>query len=452
MATKKAFAAGKFYTSIKEELQENINNFQNNHKEDYNITSRLLIAPHAGYIYSGQLAYDTFSYFDKNVSNIFIFAPTHRKSINNVALSTYDEFETPLGNLTVNKIIQNDIIKTFNCEYCDEAFEEEHAIEVQLPFIQHIFKDKNVKIVPILIGNDDADKVFKIISHYYPIKSTAFIISSDLSHYLPHEKAMQIDIITARMIEEKHLQGFRFEQACGAVPVCAATQFALANNYTFIRVGLINSSLATGDKERVVGYGGWLLYEGEKNQFIKEYFSPKLIDIVRKTIYAKLMCKSQINITNYMPYPQVLDSDGACFVTIEIDGKLRGCIGSVLAHSQLIVDLIKNSYNAAFADPRFQPLTMEEYSKIKVSISLMGTPKPMSFKDEDDLLEQLVPDVDGLIIKDQNYQALYLPSVWKQIPDKKAFLYSLKQKAGLNPEHFSDTFEAFRFYSTYIEE
>ena len=69
----------------------------------------------------------------------------------------------------------------------------------------------------------------------------------------------------------------------------------------------------------------------------------------------------------------------------------------------------------------------------------MGTPKPMSFNDENDLLEQLVPDIDGLIIKDQNYQALYLPSVWKQIPDKKAFLYSLKQKAGLPPEHFSNT-------------
>jgi len=453
MTVKTPFASGKFYTSVKEELINDIDNyFMSNHKHDYNISSRLLIVPHAGYIYSGQLAFDTLYYIDRNVSNIFIFAPTHKKTVNNVALSTYDEFETPLGNLAVNKTIQADIIKNFSCEYCDEAFAEEHAIEVQLPFIQCLFKNKQVKIVPILIGNDDVQKVLKIINEYYDLKSNAFIISSDLSHFLPQEKAQQIDIITARMIEEKHLAGFRFEQACGAIPVCASTQFALERGYSLIRVGLTSSAAATGDKSRVVGYGGWFLYEGERNEFIKEYFSPKVLDIARKTIKTKLEGKSEVNITSYMPYPQVLESDGACFVTLEINGILRGCIGSVLAHSQLIVDLIKNSYNAAFSDPRFQPLRPDEFDKIHISVSLLGPPSPINFTDEADLLEQLKPNIDGVIIKDKDYQALYLPSVWKQIPDKTLFLNSLKQKAGLAPDYFSNTFEAYRFNTVYIEE
>ncbi len=449
MVTKKSFAAGKFFTSQKEELQKTLDDFNSNHKLDYNITSRAIVAPHAGYTYSGQLAFDTFSYLDKTVKNIFIFAPTHKKTVNNLALCNCDDFETPLGNIPVNKDIQEEIIEKFSCEYSEEAFEEEHAIEVQLPFVKYFYDD--IQIIPILVGNDDVQKTFKIIQHYYPDKENAFVISTDLSHFLKLEEAMKVDVLTARMIEDKNIRGFRFEQACGAVPLCALTQFTLENNFSLIRVGLYDSSKSTGDTSRVVGYGGWLVAECEKNEFIRDNFAPKIIDVVKKTIDAKLSGKSEINITTYLPYPPILDSDCACFVTLEIDGNLRGCIGSVLAHSPLMIDLIKNSYNAAFADPRFQPLTREEFEHVTITVSLLSHPMPIQFNSEENLLEQLRPNIDGVIIKDKNYQALYLPEVWEKIPDKKLFLQSLKQKAGMPKDYFSDTFEAFRFTSIVIK-
>ena len=441
--------AGKFYPSSKEELLQNLEIFKANRKDDYNCFSRAIIVPHAGYMFSGQLAYNGISYLDRNVKNIFIFAPTHHKTVNNLALADYDEWETPLGKISTNIDIQKEIIKKFECEYSEEAFAQEHAVEVQIPFIQFMFE--NVKIVPILVGNDDVEKVLKIIKFYYPNKENAFIISSDLSHFLNEEEAQKVDILTARMIEDKHLQGFRFEQACGAVPICALTEFANQQNFSLIRIGLTNSGKITGDTSKVVGYGSWFLHEGEKNDFIAKNFAPKLLDIARKTIDAKLSGKSEINITSYLPYPPILDSDGACFVTLEIDRNLRGCIGSVLAHTSLLIDLIKNSYNAAFSDPRFAPLTREEFDKTDIAISILSAPKPINFKDEEDLLKQLKPKIDGIIIQDKGKQALYLPSVWEQLPEPKMFLRSLKQKAGLSPEHFSNSFEAYRFTTSYID-
>ncbi len=442
--------AGKFYTSIKAELLETLEKFKSNHKSDYNYFSRAIIVPHAGYMFSGQLAFDGFCRLDKNVKNIFIIAPTHHKSVNNLALANYDEWETPLGKVSVNKNIQEEIISQFGCEYSDKAFAEEHAIEVQIPFIQFNYKD--IKIIPILVGNDDVEKTLRIIKYYYVNPQNAFVISSDLSHFLKEAEAKKIDTLTARMIEEKNMQGFRFEQACGAVPICALTEFANQKNFSLIRIGLTNSAKATGDNSKVVGYGSWFLFEGEKNEFIEKNFSPKIIDIVKKTINAKLSGKTEINITNYMPYPPILDSDGACFVTLEENNILRGCIGSVIAHSPLIIDLIKNAYNAAFADPRFAPLSREEFEQISISVSLLSIPNLIKFEDEQDLLEQINPFVDGIIIKDKQKQALYLPSVWEQLPDKKLFLNSLKQKAGFAPNYFSKTIEAYRFKTNYIKE
>ena len=121
-----------------------------------------------------------------------------------------------------------------------------------------------------------------------------------------------------------------------------------------------------------------------------------------------------------------------------------------LRRSQAEDNLIKNAYNSAFSDPRFPPVSKEEFLKIELKVSILSSPVKMKFHNEDDLLNQIVPFVDGLIIKDGHYQAVYLPSVWDQLPDKKDFLDSLKQKAGLSRSYFSETFEAFRFGTEYI--
>ena len=172
-----------------------------------------------------------------------------------------------------------------------------------------------------------------------------------------------------------------------------------------------------------------------------------LINLV-KTVLKSSFTKERITID----YPQVLDETGACFVTLEKFGQLRGCIGSIIAHQPLIVDLVNHSKDAAFNDHRFNPVNQNELDDLKVSVSILTDPKKMEFNGEEDLLNKMVPNIDGIIIKDGNYQAVYLPVVWEQIPDKREFLNSLKMKAGLSPTHFSKTFEAYRFETIYIKE
>ena len=114
--------------------------------------------------------------------------------------------------------------------------------------------------------------------------------------------------------------------------------------------------------------------------------------------------------------------------------------------------MIAHSSDAAFNDYRFNPVTEDELNDLKVSISILTAPKAIEFDGEQDLLNKIVPNKDGIIIRDGDYQAVYLPSVWEQLPDKAEFLNSLKVKAGLSANYFSDTLEAYRYETVYIKE
>ena len=442
---KEPSVAGSFYTNDKQTLENQIKKFAEESKNTYEYRTRAVIVPHAGLVYSGRLAYEGISQIDKQVKNIFIFAPAHRVAFDGISLSGFDKWKTPLGEIEVNQDICKELEEKFKAKFNDNAIAPEHAIEIEVPIIQSVFE--GVKIIPVLVGRADFNVVTDILEEYYPNTENAFVISSDLSHFLTDERAKSIDKKTAEMIETGDMNGFRFEQACGALGIAGLVEFANKNEYSLIRIDMTNSSAASGDKSSVVGYGCWFLYEGDKNEFIKRYYWDLTIDIAKTTLKA-LFSNDKISIK----YPQVFDEMGACFVTLEKFGQLRGCIGSIVAHQPLITDLVQHAQDAAFNDYRFNKVTENELKDIKVSISLLTEPKKMDFTDEEDLLNKMVPNVDGIIIKDGRYQAVYLPVVWEQLPDKREFLNSLKMKAGLPPNHFSKNFEAYRFESIYIKE
>jgi len=146
-------------------------------------------------------------------------------------------------------------------------------------------------------------------------------------------------------------------------------------------------------------------------------------------------------------FPQDLQDKRASFITLKIEEELRGCIGVLDAKRALIEDVAENSFSAAFKDNRFSPLTREEFELIEVSISVLSTSEPLEFNTEDDLLVQLQPGVDGLILQDGIHRSTFLPSVWENISDAKEFLQNLKVKAGLPTDFWSDSIQ-FRRYTT----
>ncbi len=441
--------------------------------------SRAVIVPHAGLVYSGQLAYTGLSclFREKTADTeapcprtVFIFAPAHRAAFDGLALSSYGAWKTPLGTVPLDTSIIKEITRMNGggtAAYNDEAFTDEHAVEIQLPLLQKIAEDAAAagnalsqrncpfSVVPVLTGRVDPSVITDIIERYYGDPSCAFVISSDLSHFYSAHDSEKIDTDTAAMIETSDtdalLRNSPHKRACGADGIMGLIRFAAGRGWSLIRVGMTNSGVTSGDMDRVVGYGGWMLCESARNEFIKTRYAADVLHLCRKSIRTGL-AGTQSGPGGAAKLPAVFDEDGACFVTLEKDGALRGCIGSIVARRPLAADIWHNARSAAFEDPRFPPLGAEEFTGTDISVSLLSEPEDIVFSDEQDLLDQLVPGTDGLIIRDGSLQAVYLPSVWEQLPGKKEFLQSLKRKAGMPAGHFSRTFTAWRFYSVYVSE
>lgn len=147
-------------------------------------------------------------------------------------------------------------------------------------------------------------------------------------------------------------------------------------------------------------------------------------------------------------YPTALRVPAATFVTLERCGALRGCIGTLTAHQPLVADVAEHAFGAAFHDPRFAPLAAAEWPDTAVSISVLSPPVPLAFADEQDLLRQIRPGQDGLILEDQGHRATFLPAVWESLPEKADFWRHLKAKAGLQADHWSPTLAVKRYTAT----
>lgn len=143
--------------------------------------------------------------------------------------------------------------------------------------------------------------------------------------------------------------------------------------------------------------------------------------------------------------PPELGEPGATFVTLMQDGDLRGCIGTLLPHQSLANDVRENACNAAFRDPRFPPLTLQEWARTKVEVSLLTPPQPMQFKDEADALAQLRPGIDGIVLIAGYRRATFLPQVWEQLPTPSEFLAHLKRKAGLPADYWGPDVQLERY-------
>jgi hypothetical protein len=174
-----------------------------------------------------------------------------------------------------------------------------------------------------------------------------------------------------------------------------------------------------------------------------------LIQIARQSIAHGLEKKSGLSLM-LDEYPEKLRETRATFVTLKIDSQLRGCIGTTKPVSPLVLSVSDNAWSSAFRDPRFKPLTHDEFELIHISISILTPSIPITFGTEKDLLEQLRPDIDGLIIEKGSQRATFLPSVWEALQQPEDFLHQLKLKAGMRPEVCPE--RVWRYESISIEE
>ncbi len=406
---------------------------------------KAIIAPHAGYIYSGPVAASAYARLRAargTMTRVVLIGPSHRVPLRGLAVSTADAFATPLGELKVDREAVAKLIELPQVTTLDEAHAGEHSLEVHLPFLQEVLGE--VSIIPLVAGKATADEVAEVLELVWGGPETLIVISSDLSHYYDYETARRMDAATTQAIERLRPQDIGFEQACGRVPIIGLLTLARRQGLQCATIDLRNSGDTAGPKDRVVGYGAYMFEETGGSPGLRERHGHTLLAVADTSIDHGLEHGAPLPIAKG-EFAFELQEPGASFVTLKHGPRLRGCIGSLRATRSLIEDVAVNAFAAAFKDPRFPPLKREEWDGLDLSISILTPPKEIRCSSEADLLVQLRPGVDGVILEDGKRRGLFLPAVWEALPDPVDFLRHLKRKAGLAPDYWSAGTKVYRF-------
>jgi len=262
--------ASTFYPGNVTELRNEVRNFLHAAGTDQNAsqlkkdeisTLRVLIVPHAGYIYSGKIAASAYRLLQQNqhqFKRVLLLGPAHRVWLQGAAFPAVDAFETPLGEIKLDKARMQKLSAEFSwISVNDKAHAEEHCLEVQLPFLQETLGDFD--LLPLVVGETKTEQLAEMIQQFSADTETLIVISTDLSHFHDYQTAQEKDERTANAIELLEPQKLSPEDACGAYPLRGALVAASENKWQVHRLGLCNSGDTAGDYGRVVGYGAWAL-------------------------------------------------------------------------------------------------------------------------------------------------------------------------------------------------
>jgi AmmeMemoRadiSam system protein B len=256
--------AGLFYPGSADELARAVEQMLSSAPQQAALPVKAVIVPHAGYIYSGAVAaslYASLASRHDSIRRIVLLGPSHRVTFAGLALPACQAFSTPLGTVPLDQEAMARLKTLPQVAVDDAAHAQEHALEVQLPFLQSVFSD--FSLVPLLVGRASAEDIAEALEMVWGDAATLIVISSDLSHYLPYAQARKMDSRTARQIIELRPE-LTHEQACGAMPVngllLAARRHALHGKLIDLR----NSGDTAGDRQRVVGYGAFV-FSGEQD-------------------------------------------------------------------------------------------------------------------------------------------------------------------------------------------
>jgi len=407
---------------------------------------KLLVVPHAGFVYSGDvaaLAYAPLARWRGRIRRVVLLGPAHRVAVRGLAAPTVDAFETPLGRVPVDRAALEALRDLPQVGWSDPAHAHEHSLEVQLPFLQAVLGD-GFTLVPLVVGQAGPEPVGQVLDRLWGGDETLVVISSDLSHYLPDAQARARDRTTVQRILQ-FATDLRGDEACGAAPLNGALRVARRRGLVPRLLGLRTSADATGvarvDRERVVGYGAIAFDpaagaagKGSDDDEDETVFGQALVGTARRAIAHALGLPH----ADAIPGHPALARPGASFVSLHgFDGSLRGCVGRLQAVRPLGEDVHANARAAAFEDHRFEPLRAEEWAGLALEVSVLDPARPLAAASEAEALAALRPGIDGVILEWRGRRATFLPQVWEQLPAAADFFGALKRKAGLAADFWS---------------
>ena len=445
-----ASVAGQFYPLDKEELNNMFDDlFKFADKKAVDFEAKAFIAPHAGYVYSGEVSAKIYKHLEgREIDTVYILGNSHTQRFAGIAIDTNDVWKTPLGEVLVNKLVSEAMVKNsklFN--FSKEAHESDHVIEVQVPFLQKVL-GKDFKIVPMLFGNTKIDnQAVAMTIKKYLSENDIFIISSDLSHYPSYEKAKELDNKTLEFILsgdfdnlnahiDKNEGSLGVDTLCCGIDGVKSLMYMLNDkNWSSNLIAYMNSGdTAIGDKERVVGYGGILF--GEKNdnskKLLNSFQKEKLLDIAREATREYVINKK---IKDFEVEDKRLWEKEGTFVTLHSKGALRGCIGLIESQGEPLWKAVRDmAISAATEDPRFLPVEELELDALEYEVSVLSVPKKI------DDWTRIELGKHGVIIKNGFRSGVFLPQVADETGwSRDKFLEELcENKAGMDKECYKD--------------
>ena len=440
--------AGSWYPGETEILSRDVRRYlENAKKERLEGEIVALISPHAGYIYSGQVAAYAYKLIEGKVfDSVVVVAPSHRALFKGASLYDRGGYRTPLGVVPIDtELSQKMMERRKEIQFLPEAHSQEHSLEIQIPFLQVVLK--SFRLIPIVMEPywnwETCQSLASAIAETVRGKNVLLIASSDLSHFHSYDEAVKLDKIVLNHIERFDPEGLNRDlrsnrcEACGGGPVISimlAAKALGANQGKVLKY--LNSGDVTGDRSRVVGYAAGVFYKtvGGKEKMKEE--KKVGVDLglngeEKKTLHqiAKTVIENKARgktVPDFKVESPVLKENRGAFVTIHKRGQLRGCIGYIEGRGPLHKTIEEMAEAAAFRDPRFTPVKEKELPELELEISVLTPLKKIKDVDEVQVGKH------GIYIKKGWYSGLLLPQVATEYGwDRQAFLEHTCQKAGL---------------------
>jgi len=434
-----------------------------------------VIAPHAGYVFSGQVAAAAIAQIDPNkvYQHIFLIGSSHTHMFKGASIYTQGDYVTPLGKVPVDPLAKQLLEQHAIFVNNPEIQEHEHALEVIIPFLQFRLKQP-FSIIPIIVGGESEDIPQKLadILRPYLNENNLFVISSDFSHYPAYNDAMMSDntmadaivsglperfLLTKKEIENRHIPRLA-TTACGWTAILTLLYMINGNpQYSIKKIAYQNSGDSPfGEKNKVVGYHAIAVYKNktpenphihkEEEIVLNSADKNNLLIIARNTLEKFVLEHVRYNIPPSLITPE-LQQKRSAFVTLRKAGKLRGCIGTFQPRHPLYLTIRDLTISSAAHDYRFDPVTPEELEHIEIEISVLTPLRKIQNIDEIELGR------DGILIKKGMHSGTFLPQVATQMHwTKEEFLgHCARDKAGIGWEGWKNA-EIYTFRTIIIEE
>lgn len=468
---RQAAVAGAFYPGDPKELTATMSDMLAKATPAVDGTILAAVAPHAGYPYSGPVAAWTYAALKGHkYARVVVIAPSHYVAFGYTSVYDGDGYATPLGTIPVDKEFAHQLAKMSSTIRMSEEGHAptlnggEHAIEVQLPWLQTVLGG-NFELVPIVMGDQSYESsralgvaLAKMIAADQS-GETLVLASSDLSHYHTYNQAVTLDHKTLNALSEwdYYSMSRNFEmrvwEACGGAPIVAAMIYAErmgANKAEVLKYA--NSGDTSGERSRVVGYSADLFVKSahaakeEKPFSLTDEEKKELLDVARKS--AEYAVRTGKAYDAPMSTSETLNREYGAFVTLTESGMLRGCIGYTSAMKPLYLTVRDTAAYAALRDPRFRPVSVGELSQLNYEISVLSPLRRVTS------IEQIQVGRDGLIMKNGDREGLLLPQVpVEQKWNRLTFLEQTCAKAGMNPNCWKDEdTDIFRFTADVFSE